>query len=130
MEQLKKYIYDVDYRARTEINGGLKYIWNDEALNQSVKLWLASFKGEIVRDPSRSGYITYWLMRPMNEAVIDNIETAIYDGFYQDFRPYLEIRTLKIEPNYAERYWYIYMEVYSTYLNLETTVEERIKARV
>jgi hypothetical protein len=130
MEQLKKYIYDVDYRARTEVNGGLKYFWNDKALNQSVKLWLASFKGEIIREPERGGYITYWLMHPMNKENIDNIETSIYDGFYQDFRPYLEIRKLKVEPNFAERYWYIYMEVFSTFLNLETTVEERIKARI
>jgi hypothetical protein len=130
MKRLKKYVYDVDYRGRMNDNGGLRYLWGEDALNQAIKLWIASFQGEIVRQPGRGGYITYWILQPMNDDNAERVQMSIQDGFYQDFTPYLEIQTLKVAPNYEQRYWHIYMEVYSNTLKLSTTVDEKIKAKV
>lgn len=130
MKRLKKYVYDIDYQGLRDDKGGLKHVWNEEALNQSIKLWIASFKGDVVRQFNRGGYITYWILKPMTQDIAERIKMSIQDGFYQDFTPYLEIQTLKVEPNFAQRYWYIYMEVYSNALKLLTTVEEKIKAKV
>ncbi len=123
-------IFDYDYKGSIDNNGGITQFWGEDALKQSIKLWLASFQGDVVRNPKRSGYITYWLMKPMSIENIDRIKMAIKDGIYQDFEPNLIIDLLQIEADFENRQWHIYMEVYSPTLKTKATIDERIKARV
>lgn len=123
-------IFDHDYQGTVDEKGVVTQLWGEEALKQSIKLWIASFQGDIVREPNRSGYITRWFMKPMNEDNIDRIKLAIKDGIYQDFEPQLIIDLLQIEPLYEDRQWHIYMEVYSPSLKTKAIIDEKIKARV
>lgn len=128
MKRVKPLIFDYDYLGSTTTNGELKHIWEKEALTQSIKLWIASFKGDSIRNPRRGGYVTQWLMKPMGEVDEDVVEMSIRDGLFQDFKPYLEVLNLSVTPNRENRQWEIYMEVYSPTLKLKTQVSERIKA--
>lgn len=130
MKKFKPYIFDISYFGQKDADGGLRHLWDEDALSQSIKLWVASYEGECVRAPGKGGYIMPYLMKPMKQSDVDVIKMSIKDGFYQDFTPYLELNLLKVEPNYEQRYWRIYMEVYSPDLKLKTIVDERIKARV
>lgn len=123
-------IFDHDYQGFVDGQGKILQLWGEEALKQSIKLWLASFQGDIVRNPKRSGYITYWLMKPMSVDNIDRIKMAIKDGIYQDFTPSLIIDLLQIEADFENRHWHIYMEVYSPTLKTKAIVDEKIRARV
>jgi len=123
-------IYDLDLSGGVDSQGQIKQLWGEDALNNAIKMWIASFKGEILRAPGRAGYITQWLVRPMTESNIDDIEMAIRDGINQDFFPVLSILNITITPNYAGRYWEIYIEVYSEILKIRTVVSEKIKAQV
>ena len=123
-------IYDHHYEGGIDKNGIIKQVWDSEALNNSIKMWLASFSGEIIRNPSKGGYVMSWLLKPMSQVNKENLEMAIRDGFYQDFTPYLEILNLNVEPNYEYRYWHIQLEAYSPNLKLRVNVSEKIKNRV
>lgn len=123
-------IFDHHYQGLIDANGAIVQLWGEAALNQSIKLWLASFQGEIVRDPRRGGYISYWFMKPMATDNIDKIKMALKDGIYQDFEPALVIDLLQVEADFENRQWHIYIEVYSPSLKVRAIVDEKIKARV
>ena len=126
----QKYVYDHDYLGLVDGLGKINQVWGETALNQSIKLWFASLSGDIIRNPKKGGVLTPILSKPMTQVNADTIKMAIKDGIYQDFKPLLTINKLEVKPNYEERYWYIYVEVYSQDLKLSTTVEEKIKAKV
>jgi len=124
------YVYDTDYSGSIDPNGQITEQWGESALSQSIKLWLASYKGDVVRDPQRGGYLTSLLSKPMTALEADDIRMTLRDGLEQDFEPALEVRRLIVTPNYERRYWQIYIEVYAPALKLTTTVDEKIKSKV
>lgn len=129
MKQFEPHIFDYDYRGTVDVKGNLKQLWGKDALDQSLKMWIASMKGESIRNPNRGGFLLAWLLKPITETTVEDIKMTIRDGIYQDFRPYLRIIDLVVEPNYEKRYWYIELKVYSPDLKVQTTVSERVKAR-
>ena len=128
MKKTKPLIFDYSYLGLKNERGEIKQLWEEEALTQSIKLWIASFRTDAMRNPQRGGYVTRWLMTPMNQVDEEEIVMSIRDGIYQDFSPYLEVRDLRATPNFERRYWEIYMEVYSPTLKVKAQVSEKIKA--
>jgi hypothetical protein len=122
------FIYDHDYEGGADTQGEIKQLYGKDALANVVKMWIASFMGDVLREPRRGGYITYWLLKPMNEVAIDNIKMAIRSGLSQDFTPYLEIVHLDIVPHYDERYWEFNLELYSPILKMRVSISEKLKA--
>ena len=128
MKRLKSYIFDYHYLGYTNTRGELQHLWEEDALNQSIKLWIASFKGDVIRNPGRGGYINKLFMQPMKITDKDRVIMVIKNGLFQDFEPHLEIIALDVIPNLQNNYWELYMEVYSPSLRVKTSVSERIKA--
>jgi len=129
IKQFEPHVFDYDYKGRIDTKGNLKQVWGKDCLTQSLKLWIASLEGEAIRNPNRGGFLLEWLLRPIQETSIEDIKMTIKDGLYQDFRPYLRIMNLTVEPDYEKRHWYIELKVYSPDLKVQTTVSERVKAR-
>jgi len=123
-------IYDLAMEGGIDSQGKIKEVWNEAALNNSLKIWLSSYEGDMLRQPTRGGYLIPMLERPLTEANIDQFQQIIRNGFNDDFSPYLQIRQLNIIPEYEKRRFRIYLEVYSPDLKISTVVDERIKARV
>ena len=123
-------IYDTDINGGTDSNGQILQAWGSDALSNAILMWLISFKGDVIHDPSRGGYFTQWLFKPMIAKNIDKMKMAIRDGLEQDFIPKLQLKALDIVPNYTKRYWGVYMEVFSPALKLNATVDAKIKNRV
>ena len=130
-DQLYDYpvVYDVTLEGGSDKKGQIQESWNAEALNNSLKMWISSFRGDIIRQADRAGYIAPLVMKPMNQVDVDQFEQIVRDGFNDDFRPFLRILTLEITPNYERRYWEIFMQVYSPDLKIHAEVSERIKAQ-
>ena len=123
-----KVIYDVDFQGRITADGALTEFWEKDALNASLKLWIASSAGDIVRNPDRGDYLSQFLMKPMSEVDVGLLVKAVQDGISQDFEPNLEIVALQVSPDYERRTWKFYMEVYAPLLKIRTIVDEQIKA--
>jgi len=123
-------IYDLNLTGGADPYGHIKDAWGADALNNAIKMWIASYRGEAIRNPNSGGYITQWLMKPMNEANIPSITMSIKDGIEQDFSPSLTINAVTVTPNYVQRYWKIYLDVYSSDLKIRTQVSANIKNQV
>lgn len=121
-------VYDLDMEGGIDKKGHIKEVWNVEALTNSIKMWMSSFRGDILRGPDQGGYIAEIVMRPMTETDAEDFEQIIRNGFNEDFRPYLRVYDIEVVPNYERRYWNIRLQVYSPDLKIYAEVDERIKA--
>ena len=123
-------IYDHLLEGGINNNDEINQVWGKEALDNAIKMWLASMEGEIIRQPNRGGYLRPLLTKPMHEINQDELEMTIRDGFDQDMNPYLQILDLQVTPDYSNQTWQLYMRVYSNDYKILTEVSEDIKARV
>lgn len=118
---------DFDSNAEIEPNGSLRVLSGVEALENSIRLWVASFRGEVIRKPERGGYIVQWLMKPMNEETRRRIKEAIQDGLFEDFQPKIQITRLDVIPNYELGYWQIELQGYSPALKEAFSLSEKLR---
>jgi hypothetical protein len=123
-------LYDFDYRGGLDTKGAMREVWNEQALNNSIKMWLASYGNEIIRRPGSGGYFTALVMTPMSQVDVDNVISTIRLGLVADFRPFLKINRLEVRPDYKNKIWEVYLEVYSPDLGIYTEVSEKIKNQV
>lgn len=123
-------IYDHYYLGGIDNQGNIEQVWGTDAIKNAIKMWVASYRGENVRYPNRGGYVTQWLFKPMNQTRADDIMTSIRDGIDQDFKPFLSIQALQVTPVYEQRYWQIYLEVFSSDLNVQVTISEKVRNQV
>lgn len=117
--------YSID--AELETTGALKILVGKEAITNALRQWISSFRGEIIRDPNRGGYITRWLMKPLSEDTALAIKRAILDGFVDEFYPVLIPSLIEVIPNYEREYWEIHIEAYSPEFRENINVIENIR---
>lgn len=117
---------DFSYLGSTDSKGQIKTVVLEEALNQSIKLWIASQEGDLVNFPDRGGYIFELLLRPMKEVDEDEISESLKFGLDRDFFPFLEVVSLDVSPNYEQRYWEINAVFFSPELNYQLEFSEKI----
>jgi len=120
-------VYDLDYRGGIDAQGFIRETWGDRALVNSLKLWISSFKGDLINNLNTGGRVVQHLLKPMRQVDIQNFKQSIRDGIAMDYGPTLKIKKLEITPNYEERVFEIYMEVYSKELKYVTGLYEKIK---
>jgi hypothetical protein len=100
----------------------LQLIFNENAIKNALKLWITSYKGDIVKKPNAGGYVTKWLFKQMNDVTKQSIYTSILEGIAYDFNNELQVQSLSVVPNYEKRFWEISLSVYSTKYKLDTTL--------
>lgn len=122
-------IYDLALEGGIDRKGNLREVWNVDAIMNSIRMFFASFRGEVLRSPNLGGAVVSQLFRPMSEVDIDFLESVIRSAFNNDFRPRLQIESLEIEPNFERRFFRITLAAYSPDSGLLVEVDERIKAQ-
>lgn len=118
---------DFPMNAETNGDGVLKVLEGHEAVENAIRQWISSFRGEYIRNPSRGGYVTYWLLKPMNEDTRRAIKESIREGFYEDFSPEIEIRKLEVTPDYDRMIWEIHLEGYAPSVKVPINVYEKLR---
>lgn len=119
----KDYSIDADLTS----TGALKVLEGRDAITNALKLWISSFRGEVMRDPSKGGYVTRWLMKPISETTAIAIKRAILDGFNDEFYPVLIPSVIEVIPNYEREYWEIHIEAYSPEFRENINMIENIR---
>lgn len=122
-----KPIFDFSVFGELDNNGQLKILTGEEAVFNALRIWVASFRGEILRNISRGGYITYWLLKPMTDENTENLRQAIEDGLYEDFYPSLRVQQLSVIPDYERELWKIELQAYVPYLKDNIYFEEELR---
>ena len=102
---VKDYIYDA-----SEDNSGIVVLDGVAAVENALRMWLVSFKGDSIRRPNAGGYVTQWLFKPMNEDTQFDIRTAIKVGLEREFIPNITVSSIRVTPVYSTESWEI--EIY------------------
>jgi hypothetical protein len=76
----------------------------DKALENSVKIWMLSRKGDYYREPFKGGVLDLLLGTPLDESRSEEIKSAITSKFQEDFS-LVELKDLFIEIDYEVRVW-------------------------
>lgn len=120
-------IIDYDIQGRVDSAGLIYFYEGKEAIQNSIVVWLTSFKNDAINYPNRGGYLTQLLYKPMSEKNASNITEAIQDGFEQDYEPDAKLIKLNVVPNYEGNYWEIYLMVYINIIQDTVSVTQIIK---
>jgi len=126
MEESKKYS-DFTSNAEIELDGSLRIVTGSDALANSLRMWISSFRGEILRNPTKGGYVIQWLMKPMSEETRVRIAEAIEEGLFEDFDPKITLQKLTVTPNYENKYWEIELRGYAPLLKESFSLATKLR---
>jgi hypothetical protein len=126
--QIQKTAYDIYLFGGIDQRGNIKEVYSKDAITNAFKLWITSKKGDILRQPSKGGYLYPWLTKPMSQENADKIKTVILLGLENDFQPYLIVNSLEVIPDYNKKAWKIVLEAYSPQYKSQVEISERIKS--
>lgn len=113
--------------AELTVNGVLRTLEGKDAIANALRQWISSFKGEVIRQPDKGGYISRWLMKPITEETALAIKRAILDGLTDEFTPVLIPQVIEVIPHYEQQYWEIHVEAYSPEFRESINVMENIR---
>lgn len=118
-----------DYSIYADIDskGQLVLLTGSSAVENALKLWLLSFPGESIRNPSKGGYVTRWLFKPMTDDTQMMIREAIIEGIQEDFSPALVLKKVVVEPEYEYQRWKIEINAYVPDLKIDLNVYETVR---
>lgn len=117
--------YSMDAEVDTE--GVLVVLSGKEAVENALRQWITSFRGEYIRNPQKGGYVTYWLLKPLNDDTQRAIREAILEGIYEDFTPQIVVKNLTVVPNYTNLSWEISLEAYSPTVKESINIYEELR---
>lgn len=122
-------IFDYDYKGGLNLQGKIAEVWQEEALKNSIRLWIGSFEGDFIGQPRRGGEVMKHLFKPMNRTSIKKMKADLIKSFDNEFGNFARIERLSVTPMYAERKWKLNMAVSSYKLKLRTEIEDYLKGR-
>ena len=114
MDKSQKDIIYLDYFRKKKItrNGDLKEIINNEALEQAIKIWVTSQKGEKIRTTG-GGVLMPFIGKTLDEENADRLKQVLKQGLEESFQPNITIVDLKVIPNVEKKLWEIYIVGYN-----------------
>ena len=119
MEILKHRLVDYDYTGGFDTSGYMKILYDADAVENALKMWIVSLTGDIVRYGGYGGYIYSALGRTLNEDTADDIRLIMLQGLEVNFAPYLEVLELNVTPNYEEKLYEIQLDAYTPQYNFD-----------
>lgn len=76
----------------------------DKALENIVKMWMLSRRGDFYREPFRGGVLDLLLATPLSEDQRETIAASIRSKFEKDFT-LIELKSIFVEIDYELRVW-------------------------
>ena len=122
----QKYV-DFPYDAEMYSSGEMVLLEDSRAIQNALKLWLYSMRGERMRMPTWGGYITRWLFKPLNEDTAENIQFGIISGLREEFSPILQLQEVNVTPDTLNDCWTIEIRAVTPHAQEEIYVIENIR---
>jgi hypothetical protein len=122
-------IHDYYFKGGIDLQGKIAETWQEEALKNAIRMWIASYQGDFIGQPYRGGQVMKHLLRPMSQVNIKRFNAAMRKDFNDEFSGVAEIEQLVITPYYSERKWKIDMAVSSYPLKLKTEIQDYIRGK-
>ncbi len=126
----KRIAYDLSLFGEMDANGQIEEFYDKKAVENSIIVWLTSYYTDCIRRRNRGGYVTRLLYRPMSEKNITELKEVLIDGFEKDYELEVELEELKVEPDFANKIWNIYIKVYIPEIKDNAEVSVSLKNQV
>ena len=126
----KRIAYDLSLFGEMDANGQIEEFYDKKAVENSIIVWLTSYYTDCIRRPNRGGYVTRLLYRPMSEKNITELKEVLIDGFEKDYELEVELKELKVEPDFVNKIWNIYIKVYIPEIKDNAEVSVNLKNQV
>ena len=116
-EQETTVYHDIDVFGDENLDGTPKYYFDEEAINNALKLWLSSKKGDFLRRPELGGIVDRLLFKQMSPEQGAKMSFIIQNAINNQFAPTLKLEKLEVNPNYEQRYWEILIQYRNPFSN-------------
>lgn len=126
----KRIAYDLSLFGEMDANGQIEEFYDKKAVENSIIVWLTSYYTDCIRRPNRGGYLTRLLYRPMSEKNITELKEVLIDGFEKDYELEVKLEELKVEPDFVNKIWNIYIKVYIPEIKDNAEVSVYLKNQV
>lgn len=114
----KQLLYtDYSLERRTTAEGEVKRYYNENALAQSIKLWVASGKGEKLRNTG-GGWVLPFIGKALTQENAEALKQSIILGLQTDFSPKLVVEQCIVVPDVERERWVILVQGYNANLNI------------
>jgi len=122
--------YAVDFAAEGAANtqGNLQVVKDLAALNNAIKLWMGSMKGERLYHPTKGGVIIKYLLKPMSESVAEDMKRGLRYGLKNDFEPSIIVRECEVTPDYENKLYQILIIGHCPELNSDVYFNDTINS--
>lgn len=123
-------LFDFSYEGKFDLNGNLKEVYNEDALENALRMWFCSMAGEVVRQPTLGGFIYDMLYKPMTTEDLPYHIMGIRNGFHSNFMPYAQIQGLNVEPDFEKRAWIVDLDLFVPEFNYKLVFSVALKNQV
>jgi phage baseplate assembly protein W len=122
--------YAVDFAAsgKPDLQGNIPVLTDLDALNNAIKLWLGSFRGERLYNPRKGGPIIGYLLKPMSEDIANDIRSGISEGLKNDFVPKVKVTKCEVDCDYQNSQYVINVTGFCPSLNSDVKYSDRINS--
>jgi hypothetical protein len=122
--------YAVDFAAtgKADIQGNIPVLRDLDALNNAIKLWFGSFRGERLYNPRKGGPIIGYLLKPMSENVANDMKTVIREGLKNDFVPSVKVSRCEVDANFEHSQYIINLVGFCPALNSDVHYSDTINS--
>mgnify|MGYP006424737643 CR=1 FL=1 len=103
--------WDIDATGELDPGGKVRTLGSREAVEQALKLWVVSIRGEILRRPTKGGYITQWLYKPLSSDTAGRIQDSIRNGLRDDFPVKVRIKNIRVTPQYERSTYRVQLSI-------------------
>ena len=126
----KRIVYDLNLFGNIDENGQIEEFYDRKAVENSIIVWLTSYYTDCIRRPNKGGYLTRLLYKPMSEKNITEIKQVLIDGLEKDYELEVTLQELKVEPDFANKIWNIFIKVYIPEIKDNVEVSVSLKNQV
>lgn len=126
----KRIVYDLNLFGNIDENGQIEEFYDKKAVENSIVAWLTSYYNDCIRRPNKGGYLTRLLYKPMSEKNITEIKQVLIDGLEKDYELEVTLQELKVEPDFANKIWNIFIKVYIPEIKDNAEVSVSLKNQV
>lgn len=126
----KRIVYDLSLFGNIDENGQIEEFYDKKAVENSIIVWLTSYYTDCIRRPNKGGYLTRLLYKPMSEKNITEIKQVLIDGLEKDYELEVTLQELKVEPDFANKIWNIFIKVYIPEIKDNAEISVSLKNQV
>lgn len=120
-------LYDYYIDGGFDTNGQVTKVYNEEALNQAISIWLRLKRGEMLYKPTLGGYTYTFITKTLSEDGRLALKDALIVGIENDFTPKLNILELTVDINDADKAYEVFLKVQTKDLKIQADFKDSFK---